>query len=165
MVETVTAAATAADGDSPTIHGHIALSLIRTASAPACIHSSGDRITCSQSYRYSVIQALQVGLGVLLGAYIMSWIADRYGRRPAILMSTLLGGLFLWPFAHVFDFWPLVVRSVLSTLGVGGIVATHAVYLLELIAPNVRSYVLLASQGSPQHSSELTRVCSFELTR
>jgi MFS family permease len=74
---------------------------------------------------------------VLLGAYIMSWVADRYGRRPAILMSTLLGGLFLWPFAHVFDFWPLVVLSVLSTLGVGGIVATHAVYLSELIAPTV----------------------------
>lgn len=97
---------------------------------------------------YSVIQALQVGLGVLLGAYLMSWVAGRYGRRPAILISALLGGVFLWPFAHVFSFWPLVVLSVLSTLGVGGIVATHAVYLSELIAPKVRSHVLLASQGS-----------------
>jgi putative MFS transporter len=97
---------------------------------------------------YSLIQALQVGLGVLLGAYLMSWVAGRYGRRPAILISALLGGVFLWPFAHVFSFWPLVVLSVLSTLGVGGIVATHAVYLSELIAPKVRSHVLLASQGS-----------------
>jgi MFS family permease len=97
---------------------------------------------------YSVIQALQVGLGVLLGAYLMSWIAGRYGRRPAILSSTLLGGMCLWPFAHVTSFWPLVVLSVFSTLGVGGIVATHAVYLSEMIAPKVRSHVLLASQGS-----------------
>jgi putative MFS transporter len=97
---------------------------------------------------YAVIQALQVGLGVLVGAYLMSWIAGRYGRRPAILMATLLGGIFLWPFAHVTSFWPLVVLSVLSTLGVGGIVATHAVYLSEMIAPKVRGKVLLASQGS-----------------
>ena len=173
MVETGTAAATAADGDSPTIHGHIAaridrLPLTRVQWQLAILvqvtwgfiivdtDGIGARLYpfvwrpnhLLTVLQYSVIQALQVGLGVLLGAYIMSWIADRYGRRPAILMSTLLGGLFLWPFAHVFDFWPLVVLSVLSTLGVGGIVATHAVYLSELIAPNVRSHVLLGSQGS-----------------
>src|SRR5947209_10459317 len=34
--------------------------------------------------QYAIIQALQVGLGILLGVYIMSYIADRYGRRPAI---------------------------------------------------------------------------------
>ncbi len=97
--------------------------------------------------QYSVIQALQVGLGVLLGAYIMSWVADRHGRRPAILLSTLLGGICIWPFAYVTSFWPMVVLSVLSTLGVGGIVATHAVYLSEMTSPGVRNNVLLASQG------------------
>jgi putative MFS transporter len=97
---------------------------------------------------YAVIQALQVGLGILVGAYLMSWIAGRYGRRPAILASAFLAGIFLWPFAHVTGFLPLVVLSILSTLGVGGIVATHAVYLSEMIGPTVRSRVLLASQGS-----------------
>ncbi len=96
---------------------------------------------------YSVIQALQVGLGVLLGVYLMSWVADRYGRRPAILLSTLLGGFCIWPFAYVTDFKWLVVLSVLSTLGVGGIVGTHSVYLSELTSPQVRNRVLLASQG------------------
>jgi putative MFS transporter len=97
--------------------------------------------------QYAVIQALQVGLGILVGAYLMSWIAGKYGRRPAILASAFLAGIFLWPFAHVTSFWPLVVLSVLSTLGVGGIVATHAVYLSEMIGPLVRGKVLLASQG------------------
>lgn len=97
--------------------------------------------------QYAVIQALQVGLGVLLGAYLMSWVADRYGRRPAILIATVLGGFCLWPFAYVTNFWALVFLSVLSTLGVGGIVATHSVYLSEMTSSDIRNKVLLASQG------------------
>ncbi len=97
--------------------------------------------------QYAVIQALQVGLGVLLGVYLMSWVADRYGRRPAILLATLLGGICIWPFAYVTDFWGMVFLSVLSTLGVGGIVATHSVYLSEMISPVLRNKALLASQG------------------
>ena len=98
-------------------------------------------------YQYAVIQALQVGAGILLGVYMMSWVADRYGRRPAILLATLLGGFCIWPFAYVTNFWGMVVLSVLSTLGVGGIVATHSVYLSEMTSPLVRNKVLLASQG------------------
>ncbi len=97
--------------------------------------------------QYAVIQALQVGLGILLGVYIMSYIADRYGRRPAILTATLLGGICIWPFAYVTDFTWMVVLSILSTLGVGGIVATHSVYLSEMTSPEVRNRVLLTSQG------------------
>jgi MFS family permease len=97
--------------------------------------------------QYSVIQALQVGLGILLGVFLMSWVADHYGRRPAILLATLLGGICIWPFAYVTNFWGMVVLSVLSTLGVGGIVATHSVYLSELTSPVIRNKVLLASQG------------------
>jgi MFS family permease len=97
--------------------------------------------------QYAVIQALQVGLGVLLGVYLMSYVADRYGRRPAILLATLLGGVCIWPFAYVTDFTWMVVLSVLSTLGVGGIVATHSTYLSEMTSPQVRNRVLLTSQG------------------
>ncbi len=98
--------------------------------------------------QYAVIQGLQVGLGVLLGTYLMSFVADKYGRRPAILLSTALAGLCLWPFAFVTDFVPLVLFSVLSTLGVGGIVATHAVYLSEMSSQPVRNKTLLTSQAS-----------------
>jgi MFS family permease len=97
--------------------------------------------------QYSVIQALQVGLGILLGVFIMSWVADHYGRRPAILLAALLGGICIWPFAYVTNFWGLVFLSVLSTLGVGGIVATHSVYLAEMTSHAIRNRVLLAAQG------------------
>ncbi len=98
--------------------------------------------------QYAVIQALQVGLGVLLGTYLMSFVADKYGRRPAILLSTALAGICLCPFAFVTDFVPLVLFSVLSTLGVGGIVATHAVYLSEMTSHSVRNKTMLTSQAS-----------------
>lgn len=98
--------------------------------------------------QYAVIQALQVGLGVLLGTYLMSYVADKYGRRPAILLSIALAGICLWPFAFITDFRWLVVFSVLSTLGVGGIVATHAVYLSEMSSQPVRNKTMLTSQAS-----------------
>src|SRR4029077_19403915 len=98
--------------------------------------------------QYAVIQALQVGLGVLLGTYLMSFVADKYGRRPAIMLSTALAGLCLWPFAFVTDYTALVAFSILSTLGVGGIVATHAVYLSEMSSQPVRNKMLLTSQAS-----------------
>ena len=98
--------------------------------------------------QYAVIQALQVGLGVLLGTYLMSFVAEKYGRRPALLASTALAGLCLWPFAFVTSFWPLVLFSIFSTLGVGGIVATHAVYLSEMTSHSVRNKTMLTSQAS-----------------
>ncbi|MGH7099811.1 MAG: MFS transporter [Stellaceae bacterium] len=97
--------------------------------------------------QYAVIQALQVGLGIILGAFLMSWVADRYGRRPAILLATALGGLCIWPFVYVTNFWGMVVLSVLSTLGVGGIVATQSVYLSEMTSSVIRNKLLLATQG------------------
>jgi putative MFS transporter len=97
--------------------------------------------------QYAVLQALQVGLGILLGAFLMSWAADRYGRRVAILLATLLGGMCIWPFAYVTNFGAMVVLSVLSTLGAGGIIATQAVYLSEMTSSAIRNKLLLSSQG------------------
>lgn len=99
------------------------------------------------TFQYSVIQALEVGLGVLIGDWIMSWVADHYGRKIGIVLSAVLGGVFLWPFAYLTSFWPLVALSVFSTLGVGAIVALHSVYLSELIAPESRNRMLLSSQS------------------
>jgi MFS family permease len=113
--------------------------------------------------QYAVIQALQVGLGIILGAFLMSWVADRYGRRPAILLATVLGGICIWPFAYVTNFWALVFLSILSTLGVGGIVATQSVYLSEMTSPQLRNKVLLASQGITALVSASVNLLAFWL--
>ncbi len=114
-------------------------------------------------FQYSVVQALQVGLGILLGVFLMSWVADRHGRRPAMLLATLLGGICVWPFAYVTNFWGLVFLSVLSTLGVGGIVATHSVYLAEMTSHAIRNRVMLASQGVTALVAVLVALLGFWL--
>ncbi len=97
--------------------------------------------------QYAVIDAFEVGLGVLIGDVVMSFVADRWGRRVAIVGAALLAGLFLWPFAWVHSFVPLLILSIFSTLGVGAIVATQSVYLSELIGPNARNTLMLGAQS------------------
>ena len=100
------------------------------------------------TFQYAVIQALAVGLGILIGDFLMGFVSDHFGRRPALIASALLAGMFVWPFAIVTNYTGLVIVSVLSTLGVGGILATHSVYIAEVTSPETRNRVMLASQST-----------------
>src|ERR1700749_4486667 len=44
-------------------------------------------ITHSQ---YDVLYALQVGISILIGGYALGWLADKVGRRPTLILSSLL---------------------------------------------------------------------------
>jgi len=105
------------------------------------------------SFEYSTIYAIEVGFGILIGDYLMGLAADRFGRRPALAGAVLLGGIFLWPFAVLTNFWGLFIISFFVTLGTGAILSVHAVYSSEITSPRVRSKVLLSSQG-------VTALCS-----
>src|SRR6201992_4454612 len=61
-------------------------------------------ITHSQ---YNVLYALQVGISILLGGYALGWLADKIGRRKALILSAALGGGFIWPFGYATDYAPL----------------------------------------------------------
>src|ERR1700728_1708389 len=77
-------------------------------------------ITSSQ---YSVLYAFEVGIGILLGGYGMGWLADKVGRRNALMLSAVLAAAFSWPFAYVTSYPALLVLSIFSSLGVGGALA------------------------------------------
>ena len=56
------------------------------------------------SSQYSHIYAVEVGIGILIGGYIMGWLADKIGRRNALILSEFMAALFSWPFAYVTNY-------------------------------------------------------------
>ena len=100
-------------------------------------------ITHSQ---YNVLYALQVGISILIGGYALGWLADKIGRRPALILSSLLAGVFIWPFAYVTNFSALFVLSIADTLGFAGFLAINVVYMSEIMGPKVRPRVMMFCQ-------------------
>src|ERR1700753_1280360 len=68
--------------------------------------------------QYDVLYALQAGISILVGGYLLGWLADKIGRRPALILSATLAGVFIWPFAYVTNYAALVVLSIAAPLGV-----------------------------------------------
>ena len=56
------------------------------------------------SFEYPVLYALETGISVLIGGYAIGWLSDKIGRRKALILSSVLAGVFLWPFAYVTNF-------------------------------------------------------------
>jgi MFS family permease len=98
------------------------------------------------SSEYSKIYALQVGIGILIGGYAMGWLADKIGRRKALMLSAVLAAAFAWPFAYVTNYPALLVLSVFTGLGCGGALAINVVYLSEMTSPQVRGRVVMGAQ-------------------
>jgi putative MFS transporter len=97
--------------------------------------------------QYDILYALQAGIGILIGAYVIGWLADKIGRRPALIMSAVLGGIFIWPFAYVTNFSALFVLSIADTFGFAGFLAVSIVYMSDIMGTNVRSKVIMITQG------------------
>jgi putative MFS transporter len=94
----------------------------------------------------SVLLAVGNGVGILAGEYLIGIVADRWGRRTALLLSSLAIGLLLWPTALTDNFDLLLLFFGLSSLGMGGVLAVNVVYMGEIVPPRQRGGVMLASQ-------------------
>jgi MFS family permease len=98
------------------------------------------------SFEYSVLFALETGISVLIGGYAIGWLSDRIGRRKALILSSVLAGVFIWPFGYVTNYPALVVLSLVDTLGFAGYLAINVVYMGEMMGPTVRGKVIKVAQ-------------------
>ncbi len=96
--------------------------------------------------QYDVLYALQVGISILLGGYVLGWLGDKIGRRKGLILSSLLAAVFIWPFAYVTNFSALFVLSIADTLGFAGYLAINVVFMSEMMGPAVRPRVMMACQ-------------------
>ena len=94
----------------------------------------------------SVLLAVGNGVGILLGEYLIGIIADRWGRRLALVLSSLAIGLLLWPTALTDNFYLLLLFFGLSSIGMGGVLSVNVVYMGEIVPPQQRGRVMLAAQ-------------------
>ena len=95
---------------------------------------------------FSVLLAVQFGVGILVGEYLIGIGADRWGRRTALLLSSFAVALPLWPTALTDNFGLLLLFFGLSSVGMGGVLATNVVYMGEIVPPNERGRVMPAAQ-------------------
>ena len=95
---------------------------------------------------FSVLLAMQFGVGILVGEYLIGIAADRWGRRTALLLSSFAVALPLWPTALTDNFGLLLLFFGLSSIGMGGVLSTNVVYMGEIVPPRERGRVMLASQ-------------------
>ena len=98
------------------------------------------------SFEYSVLYALEAGISILIGCYALGWLADNIGRRRALILSSVLAGLFIWPFGYVTSFPALFFLSIVGTLGSAGFLAINVVYMCEMTGPKVRARVVMVTQ-------------------
>jgi putative MFS transporter len=96
--------------------------------------------------QYDVLYALQVGISILIGGYAIGWLSDKIGRRPALILSSVLAAAFIWPFGYVTNYPALFALSIGDTLGFAGFLAINVVYMSEIMGPSWRRKVMLPSQ-------------------
>jgi putative MFS transporter len=96
--------------------------------------------------QYSVLYAFQVGISILLGGYFIGWLGDKIGRRKALILSTLLGAVFIVPFGYVTNYPALIFLSIGDTLGFAGFLALNVTYTSEMAGPTARSKVIMYAQ-------------------
>ena len=81
--------------------------------------------------------------GQLLAALFFGWFAERYGRMPAIIWSTLIYSVMSLACAFAWDFNSLLILRTLQGIGIGGEVPVAITYIAELSRAERRGRFLL----------------------
>jgi MFS family permease len=98
------------------------------------------------SFEFDLMLVFNTGVGILIGEYGLGLIADKFGRRPVLVLSALFAGGFIWEIAFSNSFWPLLAWNTLYAVGVGGALSVVNTYMHEIAPINARGQLALRTQ-------------------
>ena len=78
-------------------------------------------------------------LGLLIGAVVLGRVADRVGRKPTLIASLVVFGVFSAATAHVAGFGPLLAVRLAAGLGLGGALPNILALAAEAVSPARRT--------------------------
>ncbi len=80
-------------------------------------------------------------VGGTVGGLLFGWLGDRWGRRPAMILSILHYSLFSGLTYFVTDVWQVGVLRFFVAMGVGGEWAVAAALVAEVMPPSARAHM------------------------
>jgi AAHS family 3-hydroxyphenylpropionic acid transporter len=78
-------------------------------------------------------------IGLLPGAFLGGWLADRIGRKKVLIWAVVLFGLFSLGTAHAWDYQSLLLARLMTGLGLGAALPILIAMTSEAAAPAMRS--------------------------
>jgi MFS family permease len=100
-------------------------------------------------FAYSWLNAVQVGVGILIGEYAGGYLADRFGRRRIIIAGCFLAGVFVLLIPLVApNYWGLMLLSLGQSFGIGFVLATNTLYMHEIVPPTSRGRLTQGAQAT-----------------
>lgn len=100
-------------------------------------------------FAYSWLNAVQVGVGILIGEYAGGYLADWFGRRKIIALGCFIAGLFMLLTPLVAPHYVgLMLLSLGQSTGIGFVLATNALYMHEIVPPKWRGRLTQGAQST-----------------
>ena len=98
---------------------------------------------------YSWLNAVQVGVGILIGEYAGGYLADWFGRRKVIAIGCFVAGIFILVTPLVApNYLGLMLLSLGQSTGIGFVLATNVLYMHEIVPPKKRGRLTQGAQST-----------------
>ena len=82
-------------------------------------------------------------IGVLFGAPLFGWIGDRFGRRPAIVLSAIIFGLFTLGGTTAGSLDQLTLMRMLGGIGIAGVITNTIALNAEMAPTRLRASLII----------------------
>jgi AAHS family 4-hydroxybenzoate transporter-like MFS transporter len=81
--------------------------------------------------------------GILIGAPILGWIGDRYGRRPTVVVSCLIFGIFALAMMFARSLGQLAILRLMTGIGLGGLLPNASALNAEYAPARYRATMII----------------------